>query len=269
MRRYYIEQKLKSAAAFLIILILLPYIVSVFVSGTGVRADRKEEETYVQVKTEDARGEIQTEELGWTEYLVGILAEDLPRDTEHEAVKAQAVLVRTSLYQTLSKEDKTLESDYLTRGEMQEKWGLSDYQEIYDSYVQAVEETDNLVLWYGDGYPWVPFHQSSNGMTRSAEEVTGSKDYPYIAAKECPLDKEAEDEIQVFSFGYSEIQEKCRDFLVAAEGEDEARQGYSFEDFEIQSRDSSGYVQKLRIGKTVCTGDQFRDALSLPSSDFY
>ena len=50
MRRYYIEQKLKSAAAFLIILILLPYIVSVFVSGTGVRADRKEEETYVQVK---------------------------------------------------------------------------------------------------------------------------------------------------------------------------------------------------------------------------
>ena len=91
---------------------------------------------------------------------------------EHEAVKAQAVLVRTSLYQTLSKEDKTLESDYLTRGEMQEKWGLSDYQEIYDSYVQAVKETDNLVLWYGDGYPWVPFHQSSNGMTRSAEEVT-------------------------------------------------------------------------------------------------
>ena len=74
MRRYYIEQKLKSAAAFLIILILLPYIVSVFVSGTGVRADRKEEETYVQVKTEDARGEIQTEELGWTEYLVGILS---------------------------------------------------------------------------------------------------------------------------------------------------------------------------------------------------
>ena len=78
MRRYYIEQKLKSAAAFLIILILLPYIVSVFVSGTGVRADRKEEETYVQVKTEDARGEIQTEELGWTAEKD---VEDMCRDT--------------------------------------------------------------------------------------------------------------------------------------------------------------------------------------------
>ena len=37
MNRYAIEQKFKSAAAFLIILILLPYIVSVFVNGTDLR----------------------------------------------------------------------------------------------------------------------------------------------------------------------------------------------------------------------------------------
>ena len=43
MRRYYIEQKLKSAAAFLIILILLPYIVSVFVNGTGAGTEGEEE----------------------------------------------------------------------------------------------------------------------------------------------------------------------------------------------------------------------------------
>ena len=33
MKRYTIEQKFKSAAAFLVILILFPYIVSVFVNG--------------------------------------------------------------------------------------------------------------------------------------------------------------------------------------------------------------------------------------------
>lgn len=268
MRRYYIEQKLKSAAAFLIILILLPYIVSVFVNGTGTGTDRSEDTSFVQVETVDAEGNEQTAEMGWTEYIVGILAEDLPQDMEIEAVKAQAVLIRTSLYRELSGEDGTLDFDYLTRKEMQEKWGATDYQKIYDSYVQAVEETDNVVLWYGDQYPWLPFHQSSNGMTRSAAEVLGSDVYPYIAVRECPLDKEAEDEIQVFSFDYSEIQEKCRDFLVAAAGEEEAQQGYSFEDFEIRTRDSAGYVQELRIGTTVCTGDQFRDALSLPSGDF-
>ena len=39
-------------------------------------------------------------------------------------------------------------------------------------------------------------------------------------------------------------------------------------DFEILTRDSAEYVHEMRIGNTVCTGDQFRDALSLPSAAF-
>ena len=62
------------------------------------------------------------------------------------------------------------------------------------------------------------------------QEVLGNADYPYITAKECPLDKAAEDEIQVHLIEYKEIQKRCREFLVA--------------------------------------GDQFRDALKLPSSSF-
>ena len=49
---------------------------------------------------------------------------------------------------------------------------------------------------------------------------------------------------------------------------EKAAAGYSFKDFEILEHDSAGYVGKLRIGETICTGDQFRDALSLPSSSF-
>lgn len=268
MGRYYIEQKLKSAAAFLIILILLPYIVSVFVNGADAGTDAKTETPLVQVKTADAGGNVQIAELGWTEYLSGVLAAEMQKGSETEALKAQAVLIRTSIYRELSGENKVLDLHYLTVDEMQEKWGAADFQEQYDRCVRAVEDTDNIVLWYKDAYPWLPFHQSSSGMTRSAKEVLGSEDYPYITVKECPLDKEADDEIQSRSFGYDEILEKCRAFLVAAKGEEEAREGYSFEDFEVQSRDSAGYVQKLRIGTTVCTGDQFRDALSLPSSNF-
>ena len=49
---------------------------------------------------------------------------------------------------------------------------------------------------------------------------------------------------------------------------EEAEKIYRFEEFEILSYDSAGYVKELRIGKTICTGDQFRDALGLASSDF-
>ena len=268
MNRYAVEQKFKSIAAFLIILILLPYIVSVFVNGADVREDDGEN-FYVKVKVPDAEEADGVTEIRWTDYLAGILAEEISEDCEPETLKAQAVLIRTQIYRTLEdSEDKTLTESYLSRDEMEDKWGAENYGEYYEKYIRAVEETDDTVVMYGDAYAWTPFHQSSNGMTRSAAEVLGSNDYPYIAVRECPLDKEADDEIQTFAFPYTEIQSLCRDFLVAEEDEDKAAQGYTYDDFEVRSCDSAGYVSELRIGNTICTGDQFRDALSLPSSAF-
>ena len=268
MNRYAVEQKFKSIAAFLIILILLPYIVSVFVNGADVREDDGED-FYVKVKVPDAEEADGVTEIRWTDYLAGILAEEISEDCEPETLKAQAVVIRTQIYRTLEdSEDKTLTESYLSRDEMEDKWGAENYGEYYEKYIRAVEETDDTVVMYGDAYAWTPFHQSSNGMTRSAAEVLGSNDYPYIAVRECPLDKEADDEIQTFAFPYTEIQSLCRDFLVAEEDEDKAAQGYTYDDFEVRSCDSAGYVSELRMGNTICTGDQFRDALSLPSSAF-
>ena len=268
MNRYAVEQKFKSIAAFLIILILLPYIVSVFVNGADVREDAGED-FYVKVKVPDAEEADGVTEIRWTDYLAGILAEEISEECEPETLKAQAVLIRTQIYRTLEdSEDKTLTESYLSRDEMEDKWGAENYGKYYEKYVRAVEETDDTVVMYGDAYAWTPFHQSSNGMTRSAAEVLGSNDYPYIAVRECPLDKEADDEIQTFTFSYTEIQSLCRDFLVAEEDEDKAAQGYTYDDFEVRSCDSAGYVSELRMGNTICTGDQFRDALSLPSSAF-
>ena len=50
MKRYVIEQKLKTAAAFLIILILLPYVVSVFVNGVDVAAEDGAGPFYVRIR---------------------------------------------------------------------------------------------------------------------------------------------------------------------------------------------------------------------------
>ena len=268
MNRYAVEQKFKSAAAFLVILILLPYIVSVFVNGADVSEDAGGD-FYVKVRVPDTEEADGVTEIAWTDYLAGILAEEVSQDCEPETMKAQAVLIRTQIYRTLeSSEDKVLAESYLSRDEMEDKWGAENYRTYYQEYIRAVEETDDTVVMYGDAYAWTPFHQSSSGMTRSAAEVLGSEEYPYIAVRECPLDKEADDEIQTFTFSYTEIQSLCRDFLVAEEDGEQAARGYTYEDFEIRSCDSAGYVSELRIGNTICTGDQFRDALSLPSSAF-
>lgn len=240
-----IRNKIKLFFAFLIILFLLPYIISVFINGKNAVQGADSDNASV--------------------YLAEMLAGETDGGCEIEALKAQAVVLRTELYRT-EKEKQTILDKCLTQTQMKKKWGPK-YEENLKKCQQAVQETKGIVLWYHETFAWTPFHQSSNGKTRDVQEVLGNADYPYITAKECPLDKAAEDEIQVHLIEYKEIQKRCREFLVAEE-QKKAENGYGYEDFEIQEWDSSGYVRKMRIGETICTGDQFRDALKLPSSSF-
>ena len=240
-----IRNKIKSFFAFLIILFLLPYIISVFINGKNAVQGADSDNASV--------------------YLAEMLAGETDGGCEIEALKAQAVVLRTELYRT-EKEKQTLLDKCLTQTQMKKKWGTK-YEENLEKCQQAAQETKGIVLWYHETFAWAPFHQSSNGKTRDVQEVLGNADYPYITAKECPLDKAAEDEIQVHLIEYKEIQKRCREFLVAEE-QKKAENGYGYGDFEIQEWDSSGYVRKMRIGETICSGDQFRDALKLPSSSF-
>lgn len=335
MRQRATWQKLKTFGSFCLIMLLLPYIVTVFVHGKDFESLGKKEEVYVNVKKpkassglsqlqnksgtietnaaenvsgawygqEDREPETEIVQVPWEEYFIGIMGKEIPADAEMELLKAQAVMLRTKLYQELdaqeansaqppaagendaqpsqaasgnddqpppeapAPEQKVLEEDYLTRHELEEKAGTSEVDSYYENLVRAMRETENQVLLYQDTYALAPFHQSSNGQTRSAQEVLGADNCPYLAVRDCPLDKEADCEMQITSFEYKDIQSKCKSFLVAV-AEADANKTYQFSDFEIISHDSAGYVLQLRIGETVCTGDQFRDALSLASSAF-
>ena len=266
---YSAKKKIKNIAAFLIILIFLPYVVSIFVNGKDVNLQNGSGHFTIKVARTDPDGTELDLDLDWEEYLIGVLAYEMPESYELEALKAQAVVLRTSLCRELAEnEEKTATEKYLTHAEMKRKWGAANFDTYLKKYTKAVEDTEGTVVWYNEACAWTPYHQSSNGETRNASEVLGTEDYPYICKRECPLDKAAEDEIQVTVFDYQEIQQLCRDFLVAEENSESAEKGYNFADFEILEMDSSGYVRQMRMGDTVCTGDQFRDALSLSSSAF-
>lgn len=264
-----IRRKMKRFLTFLVFLLLIPCLVSIFINGKNAVRGAGKDGIPVRVRSVTMSGEKEKEqitELELQEYLTGILAREMDVESEIEALKAQAVVLRTELCRT-QPEDHIFTEKYMTDAQMKQKWD-SKYKENYKKCRQAVRETEGVVVWYQETFAWAPFHQSSNGKTRDVQSVLGTTDYPYILAKECPLDKAAEDEIQVHLFPYDEIQKSCREFLVAETDQETAEKGYSYEDFEIQELDSSGYVKTLRIGETICTGDQFRDALKLPSSDF-
>ena len=162
MDRYTIEQKMKSAAAFLVIIILLPYIISVFVNGADATSGESSV-FYVKVKVPDTEEADGIAEIGWTDCLAGILAKEVPEDFGEEAMKAQAVVIRTQIYRELeSSGDKILTLERMTLEEMKKQWGQEKALDYYNKYIRAVEQTDDTVLMYGDGYAWTPFHQSSS-----------------------------------------------------------------------------------------------------------
>ena len=86
MKKIYDRTKFKSAAAFLVILILFPYIVSVFVNGVDPEETTNENFTS-ELKLPEEEEADGIAEVEWNEYLTGVLAKDVPADTETESTE--------------------------------------------------------------------------------------------------------------------------------------------------------------------------------------
>lgn len=260
-----VVQKLKLGVALFSIWVLLPYVVTVFVSGPQILGIDKKDSTKAAYVSYDS-GE-KERQIGWEEYFIGVLAEEMPADWNIEALKAQAVVLRTTLYQTFeTTKTNGVTMDYLSRKELEKKWGIY-FSGYLKKYQKAMQETQNEILRFQGETAELPFHRSSNGSTRNASEVWESNAYPYLAAKECPADKQAEEEMHVVCFTYEELEEKLRPELEAVR-EEEAGKALELADFEIRQTDSAGYVTKIQVQNTVFSGEKFRKLLGLASGAF-
>ena len=80
-------------------------------------------QNFVKVKQADIKGEEEIIEVPWNEYFTGVLSAEVPVSAEREFIKAQAVVVRTKLYQ-ISEDarqngrEAVFEEQYLTTKEM-------------------------------------------------------------------------------------------------------------------------------------------------------
>lgn len=232
-------RKLKKACAVFIIIVLLPYIITIFMNGDEIQVNRDGEEGYVKVITDDAATEVSLKE-----YCIGMLAKEISADYEKEALKAQAVIVRTTVYKEIE-ENKNEPLDgqrFWTKKEMKSQWGRKEFQKKYEKMVQAWEETDGQVVLYNNQLAMLPFHQLSNGRTRIGKEVLGNDDYPYLTLKECPKDVENDNQMESKLIKLSSA--------------------------EIISYDSAGYVTGVKVGEETCNGENFRDTYDLASSCF-
>lgn len=233
------RQKLKKMGCYIIIIVLLPYVVTVFLNGPSIETAAPADEMEVMVK--QGEKEIQ---LPLDEYGIGRMAKEIPASYEEEAIKVQAILVRTAVYKQLKEEgsEAVLVDDFWTEKEMKEEWGSRKFSEYYRKIENAWQETEGQVVMYGEELANTPFTRLTNGSTRDGREVLGNEDYPYLKIKECPLDIESKDQIRTVT---------TEDM-----------------DAEIKETDTAGYVTSVRVGEETMSGEEFREKYKLDSSCF-
>lgn len=233
------RQKLKKMGCYIIIIVLLPYVVTVFLNGPSIETAAPADEMEVMVK--QGEKEIQ---LPLDEYGIGRMAKEIPASYEEEAIKVQAILVRTAVYKQLKEEgsEAVLADDFWTEKEMKEEWGSRKFSEYYRKMENAWQETEGQVVMYGEELANTPFTRLTNGSTRDGKEVLDSEDYPYLKIKECPLDIESKDQIRTVT---------TEDM-----------------DAEIKETDTAGYVTSVRVGEETMSGEEFREKYKLDSSCF-
>ena len=182
-------------------------------------------------------------------FLVGSLAASIPAEYETEVLKAQAILLRSSLMRRIKTKQKEVvlsddNWDYWTDPKMQKEWGGL-YEDYLKKCLEAVEGTQGIYLEYeGDAIVGC-YHGMSAGGTRAAEELSKEGEYGYLRETVCADNLSA--------VNYQRIQEIEKNKI----GE-----------LSHMTCDELGYVISLqRDGETI-SGEQFCEELGFLSSNF-
>ena len=255
----------------LLFVFLLPYVISCLCGHIGEETEAvfKKKETQERVYIDEEYevtlvGNRGTKHMTMQEYLIRKLKVVMPKEDdiiyEPEALKAQAVLLRTELWSIfLSEEGDVLLSDDVSMYEQEDSYT----EEEEEVYAAAVLETDGIYLSF-EGHPVkAAFFPVSNGQTRNAEEVLQSDSYPYLIGVNCEEDILAKDYQSQVVFTKEEYAAVIQKLF----GQEMQIQDI-WEQLEVDY-DSAGYVIKAEVSGYYCSGETFRYALGLSSADFW
>ena len=204
------------------------------------------------------------------EYLVGVVAAEMPASFQEEALKAQAVAARTyAMYCALGQKhgDAQVCTDYTCcqawQGEeaLRQKWG-GDYDACSQKIRAAVEATAGQYLSY-EGQPvFAAFHSSSAGATEDCGQVWNPS--PYLVSVSSP---ETAEDVPNFVSTVDCTPLDFRDTLLYAHPEADFTGEESGWIGEVRL-DGSGRVASAVLGGVSMKGTELRQLFGLRSTAF-
>ncbi len=209
-------------------------------------------------------------EVSMQDYLLHVVAAEMPASFQPEALKAQAVAARSfAMYCAAGGKhsDAQVCTDFACcqawtdDDSLRERWGER-YDEYMDKLGAAVEETRGQYLCY-EGQPvFAAFHSSSCGQTEDCGALWSA--LPYLVSVSSP---EGEDSVPDY-ISYAEFTPlDFRDCLLSLRPEADFTGEESGWIGEI-SRDDSGRVSGAVLGGVELGGAELRELFSLRSAAF-
>lgn len=192
------------------------------------------------------------------EYVIGVVAAEMPASFNTEALKAQAIVARTYAMKKatagITLVNSTSHQVYNSVTQMKAKWGSS-FNTYYTKIKNAVNATKGQVLKYNGKYIDALYYAISNGKSELPKYVWNSS-IPYLQAVSSNWDKDIAAGKHSVSMTYAKLSEKMG---VAVDANTEII---------VVSRTEGDRVENITIGSKTFTGVKIRSLLGLRSADF-
>ena len=252
---------MKKIIIFITLLIFIPFFIVLIYNKNYKEIQLKYINiTYIRVKQlkKDKIIKIPLEE-----YIVGVLAGEMPIDFDLEALKAQAVASRSYALKRIEynkdKEydvvDSIMNQVYLDEEYLKEAWGI-DYVKNINKLRTAVNQTIDEYLEHNNKVIDALFFSTSNGYTENSENIFNFE-CEYLKSVESPWDKE------VSSAFITKKIISLKDFYK------KLNIPYNKNlNIEILKRSSTNRILLLKINNIEFKGTDVYNSLSLKSTDF-
>lgn len=193
-------------------------------------------------------------QLPMADYIMGVLAGEIPSSWPIEALKAQAIAARTfAVYKQMEARRKGLPYDLENTTQFQMYLGS---RLVNQNISQAVLETRGEIMTYQDQPIMAVFHSNCGGETTGAEEVWGQF-LPYLRPVDCSFDRQGKHYRWKAQIGIADVARKLRAANIKL---------YDISHIDSIQRDDSGRVVSLILddgngGSKRVKGAAFRMAV--------
>lgn len=218
--------------------------------------------------------ESKTIDMYLEEYLVGVLAAEMPAKFEIEALKAQAIAARTYALKKIKTfqgsgnkvhpkaeicTDPSHCQGWLSEKEMKEKWGWLKSWEYERKLKLAVRETAGEVATFQQDLIDPVYHSTCGGQTENAEEVW-TYSVPYLKSMPCTWDRESPKFQSNITIPFPEFNKKLGLNIKIAD--------FSSKTLQVLTKTTTGRVKTILVSNKVFSATEFRRLLSLNSTNF-